>query len=723
MTSIIPFKACKDLEAAVNLSAFIDWAKTTLPQGGKVKAGIQWNADSWTRWNIPGSRVSSLEAGSYDKGRLMAQPFRDFAKAVMVQRAVKDGKGVEAWMWALKGLEAALFEITGAVDVTRTNEAVCAKACCLMLACWPNGQRAYQAGMSLAQIVALLRNKHMLSNPFRWTCPIACQKIPSLKQQEADGGKKLPSDESLVALGEIFHAQPTSLLDIMVSSSAALLLCAPSRISELAYVTHNVDHVEIDTATGEAQLYLRWYGVKGFGDKPVPVIDQMRATCEEAIRRVRKLTHEGRSYAKWLEEHPDEFPAHSKLPNKNQDASLTIEEACDALMLSYGPKSPRSTLKQVLKKLNNREHLSPRALEIASELYNGFEAGNGRGIWENGKKVRVEFNDTCVLTLRKLNVLMREKYLPRTFPYTDEKQIIKYSEALFTVRTGTLTDDTKTSLAVLNPLGVTLGCEKLRLICQLTGSNAGTRSIFERWHYPGVSVNSHAFRHYLNTAGQRAGLSDVLIAAWSGRVDVSQNRVYNHETVEERTQAVAKFRDYDAQANRQLLAKVRTNQPLQANDLIDLKSDPDRILHQGAFGVCVHDFSESPCQKMGGCLTCGKLACIKGDDVKLNNLKVELARLEDRLKRAKAAEDRGDFGAQEWVKQANEDLVKCRGLIAVLENPDLDDGSVVWNQDNGWTVTTNALAMKGLLDQEEGSVPRDAGQSLRLADLKALMGR
>ncbi|WP_018274846.1 hypothetical protein WKI13_04265 [Teredinibacter turnerae] len=726
MNRIVPFKARRDIEVTDNLEAFINWAKITLPKGNGVKAGVRWDADSWSRWNIPGSRVSSLGTGNADTNKLMEQPFRDFAKAVIVNRAIKDGKGVQGWVSALKGLEAGLREIIGEVDVTQTNAAVCDKACDLMRLAWSNERRVYFAGKVLMDIVVLLREKSLIRTPFRWHCQVACPKTPTLKQQKADAKKKLPSDKALVALGEIFHSGPASHLDIMVTSSVALLLSAPARISELAFVPHDVAFREIDPATNESQLYLRWYGAKGFGDKPVPVIEQMRVTCEEAIRRVREITEEGRNYAKWLEEHPEDFPPHPHVPDKSMDEPLSYQEVCDALMLSYDSRriAPRGAFRhRFLEKIHKQVNLSPKARAILNELMSGFEEGGGRGVYENGKRVRTEFNDTCVVTLRKLNVLLRERYLPRTFPYTNEKRILKFSESLFTVRTGSLNDEGFDWLIATNPHGVMLGCEAARLTPQLSGGRHSRRSIFERWHYPGVQVNSHSFRHFLNTAGQRAGLSDVLVAAWSGRVDVSQNAVYNHETVEERTQAVAQHRNLNVQSDRQQLAeKLRSNQPLHASDLDDLKSRQDRILHMGAFGVCVHDFSESPCEKMGACLTCGKLACIKGDEVRLSNLKVELTRLEQWHEDGKIALHRGDFGAEEWVKKVSEDRLKCEALIVLLENPELDDGTVIWNQDNGWTVTTNALAMKGLLDPvEQAEINKE--QPPKLSELKALMGR
>lgn len=34
----------------------------------------------------------------------------------------------------------------------------------------------------------------------------------------------------------------------------------------------------------------------------------------------------------------------------------------------------------------------------------------------------------------------------------------------------------------------------------------------------------------------------------------------------------------------------------------------------------------------------------------------------------------------------------------MLENSELENGDIVWNADNGWTLTKNAAAMSGLIE-------------------------
>ncbi|MCY4126298.1 MAG: hypothetical protein OXF59_14055, partial [Pseudomonas sp.] len=208
----------------------------------------------------------------------------------------------------------------------------------------------------------------------------------------------------------------------------------------------------------------------------------------------------------------------------------------------------------------------------------------------------------------------------------------------------------------------------------------------------------HAFRHELNTRMQQAGLSQLLIDAFSGRTTMGS--VYNHETIEERTQRVAAYHPKTKNSSAaQRLAKVKTNQPLNLADVRELREgEQDRIIHQTPLGVCVHNFASEPCPKMGACLDCGRLGCVKGDDVKLANLKEERDDLKRRLDKALDAQSRGVFGASESAKKLGEKLFKCEALIQMMENPELENGAIVWNVDNGWTLTKNAAAMSGLIE-------------------------
>ena len=705
MNNIIDFKPKADLEAAKQLDAFIKWAQDTLPKGipDRVHEGIEWDMNSWHQSGIKAAAFTALES-SQKAPCYMQPPFKDFAKAVVVYRRVFLEKiDVRELLNVLKILESALLELTGTRDVTQLSAEVCARAVELMEKQWSAVRNAYMVSKALERLIKLLTEKKMLAKPFRWCSPLREPSSGTLKQQKKNREKKLPSRESLQALGELFNNDLSNPLDIVVTSACALLLSQSACVGELADVERDCI-VFKESEDGGQRMFLRWYAEKGYGATTKPVMTGMEPVVERVIERMRPIAEEARKYAAWLEDHPEEFPPHEGVPKKELDDPLTYSEACAALKIAFKDGSARSDFKRRLfSQLTKCKSLSPAARKIVDEIQAGWDTSNGKRIHVPGEPgvQGYEFDDKAVITLSKLNVLVREKYLPRDFPYTtpfeEGKKRVRYRDALFTVRTGALVGEG--AIKRMHDFGVEIAANPNRMVVQLSGKK-NSKSIFERHGYRGVKVNTHAFRHELNTEMHRAGLSQLLIDAFSGRT--SMGSVYNHETVEERTQAVAAVHPKTKQSNApDRLEKIKTNAPLMLKDVTDLAEDAqDRVVHQTHLGICVHDFASEPCSKMGACLTCGELACVKGDDKKLKNLKEERDYLQKRYRSALDAESRGEVGATEWVKKVGKDLIKSDALIKLLEDPELENGAIVWNADNGWNLTNNAAAMAGLIEPQ-----------------------
>ncbi|WP_417777964.1 hypothetical protein [Stutzerimonas xanthomarina] len=733
MSSIIDFKPLNHLKAAGQLDAFIAWAQRTLPKGvlnQRVHAGIRWEMDSWHH-----SGVSSCAFTAYGSPRntnskykkYMQPPFMEFTKALIVHyRIFRGKKSAKDILYGARILEFALFEVTGTSDVTRVSAVVCNRACEHLKAEYPDGNSAYNRSKFLEQIVMLMRDKRLLAKPFRWNSPLRNKNSGTLKEQQESSEKKLPSRESIRALGELFNNDLTSPLDIITVTACALLLSQPSRIGELADVERDCVLFKKD-AEGGHRMFLRWYAEKGFGATTKPVVTGMESSVERVINLLTPITDEARTYAAWLEDHPDEFPPHDGVPLKGPDDPLSYDEACAALKSKlHAPLSARKNFEvKWLDSLAKRTALSPEAQAVVDEILQGWDSGSGQRVYVNGRLNHFRFNDRAIITLRKLNILVREKYLPRHFPYTtpaeDGKKRVKYRDALFTVRTGSLPNETKKTIAMQRDFGVEISASYTRMTAQLGGASQ-SQSIFQRHGYGDLKVNTHAFRHELNTEMHRAGLSQLLIDAFSGRT--TQGSTYNHVTIEERTQAVAAVHPKTKQSNAEkCLEKIRTNKPLKLSELIDLsEADQDRVIHKTHLGICIHQFESEPCPKMGACLTCGNLGCVKGDDVKLANLKEERVYLKQRYEKAVTAEAGEVFGASEWRKKAGVDLLKCDALIKLLESPELKSGDIVWNFDNGWNLTKNAAAMAGLIDAKKNEAPRQAALP-SLDELSAMLDK
>ncbi|MCG4452091.1 hypothetical protein LJY18_02085 [Pseudomonas sp. MMS21-TM103] len=706
--NIVDFKPKSHLDAEAQLAAFIEWAKQTLPIGipNRVHASIRWEDSSWHPHGVQNCAFTAL-GSTRTATKEMQASFMAFAKAMAVYRRVYlQKKSISGLLNALKALEVALFELTGTRDVTRVSAAACNKACDYLNLHCTKGNAAYAYGRALEGVITLMRAKRLLKSDFQWTSPLTLRPRGTLKQQKTDREQKLPNPEAIKALGEVFNNKLTRPLDIVVTSACALLLSAPSRVGELADIELDCLVFKEDTK-GNRRMFLRWYAEKMNQVMLKPVVSpEMEPVVERVLTLLKPITDEARAYAAWLEDHPDEFPPHEGLPPRGPDEPLTYAEACAALKLTVSEGiGPRATFNNTLLKcLEKRKALSPAARALLAEIREGWDSSAGKRIYVKNKTgiQGYEFDDLCVITLRKLNVLLREKYLPKDFPYTtpytEGKARVKYREALFTVRTGALAEDSA-GTAATHRFGVEIAANTARMNVQLGGSSEPSRKdLFQRYGYLGLKVSTHAFRHELNTRMHQAGLSQLLIDAFSGRTTMGS--VYNHEAIEDRTQRVAAYHPKTKHSTAaQRLDKVKTNQPLNLVEVRELhEGERDRIIHQTHLGVCVHNFASEPCPKMGACLDCGRLGCVKGDDVKLGNLMEERDDLKHRLDKAMDAQSRGVFGASESAKKLGEKLFKCELLIQTLENPELENGAIVWNADNGWTLTKNAAAMLGLIE-------------------------
>ncbi len=707
----------------MNLAEFIQWAKTIINhaiQAGQVYDTIVWEANSWHAHGISGSAFTALGSTGKKTIEMQAQ-FVDFVKALVVRRkCFQLRKNVNAILGAARALEAALVELTDGCDATLISAAVCNRACDFLNETYAP-KNAYMTSIGLGQVVTLMREKRLLKEDFRWVSPVRRPKRGSLKQQQKDAEKKLPSRESLTALGTIFNNKQTNPLDIVVTSACVLLLSAPSRVGELSDLPHDCVFHKIG-ADGNERMFLHCYAEKMQKRMHKPVVRGMEPAVERALRLLEPICKEAREYAQWLEDNPNQFPKHDGVPSKESDQPLTYAEVCQALKIEPG-RTPRTRFKNdFLKRLNKkRDTLSENACAILDQILQGWDTSKGRRNFSEGRLVSLTFNDTPI-TLGMLNVLVRDRYLPKHFPYTtpyeDGKERIKFSKALFTVRIGALVS--RSAVCKAKDFGVEIAANQSRMAAQL-GGRGSAEGIFERHGYGEISVNSHAFRHELNTQMHRAGLSQFLIDAFSGRT--SMGSVYNHETIEEKTQRVAQFHPGTKTSNTELLEKITTNEPLKLSDVIELQGDSDRLIHKTHLGLCAHSFAMSPCPKMGACLTCGLLGCVKGDDVKLSNLKREREAINKSHQKAEKAKSEGALGAEIWIKKSAEDLAKCDALIALLESPELEDGSIVWNRDNGWNLTNNAAVMAGLIEVETIEAEKKSTALPSLDELIALNNR
>ncbi|MFG1495378.1 hypothetical protein ABMA57_02015 [Saccharospirillum sp. HFRX-1] len=688
---VTPFVSGKEIKSSEALSHFVSWAKSQCHALDKPSEPFSWEAISWFRWGLKNSNFKKLR----HKSNKPNQSLVDYAKAYVFQERVIFKKNQVNTIITLRCLDTALIEVGGSISLPQINGAIFDRTARLILENY-NGSTVLGCMNKLKAIHKHLMEIGVVAEQYQWE---HCYKPNrrSLIEDESHSLSKLPSKESLLALGEIFHSDPTLKVDIVTTSAAAILLSQPSRVSELTYLKKDCLLIEKDRS-GREQLYLVWHSLKGFGPTRKLVPDSMAEICKLAIKRVSEISEESRKYAKWLEENPDLFPIHSKTPAKEQDAELSYKEACDALLISTETNSPRSAFRLFLNTVLKGKSCSNVTRNICIEYLEGYNDSTRtkvRSPVSNSEKFT--YQDTCRITLRTLNVLVRDRYLNNNFPYTDDKKITKWKDALFCFHSGSLV--TTKTIAAQKPLGL-VGCTSMKLASQLSRSTPKMPSIFDRYGYFGVRVNSHAFRHFLNTAAQKSNVSQEIIARWSGRTDLSQNKVYNHVTIEDRRYDLEVLDVSTLSKAESLLSKIRRKTAI---SISDIGLSGDRLAHRTEFGICLHDYAQEPCSKFNNCLNCNEHICVKGDETKLENLKSERIYLLGLLKKFREETDKKAYGLNNWLKNTVEKLNKCNSLISILEDPDVQEGAVIKNTTDGWSSTTNALNLNESIEKSSDS--------------------
>jgi hypothetical protein len=244
------------------------------------------------------------------------------------------------------------------------------------------------------------------------------------------------------------------------------------------------------------------------------------------------------------------------------------------------------------------------------------------------------------------------------------------------------------------------------------------QSIFDRYGYRAadgkqIKLNSHQARHLLNTFAQRGGLSQLEIAKWSGRADLKQNRTYNHMSEYE---MVAKAEALDTSLT--LFGpsgEIDKHLPITIQEFNTMEKG---AVHVTEFGVCVHDFTMTPCEKYRDCLNCQEQVCIKGENEKLIQIKARLNKVEQLFQTAENALKEGLSGADRWYEYHKNTRERLLELVSILENPGLEDGAQIkLRNDKSFSPLRRAIEYK--LSKNE---PDNPEQTKLLDDMTRLLG-
>lgn len=673
MAETFQFKPKATLTATENLEAFIAKCRHQLTVFG---SNLNWEDPVWP--NITVFAKLGITTRKPKPQEVQDPAFIDFAKAYFRYQQGHRLTGTRNESKALRAVEAALLQVNGNANIEGLSISVLDEAAELARQHYSDGS-AYQCGREIERLAKFVVENQLVSSAVHnWVNPIKRAEDRNKTGREAKKNReeKLPSDIGLSALAEIFANDPVHERDIFTTSVFAMLMSAPSRISEVLALPADCEVLETDRE-GIERYGWRFFAGKGYeGDiKWIPTV--MVGVAKTAVARAKMLSENARRLAKWIETHPDRFYRHVNCPGVADDEPLTMEQACMALGLAH-----------------HSQHTCRSSL-------------GGRGLAK----------EDGVHTLNSLwqHTMAR---LPDDFPWFDKDKGIKYNGALFALNANQLHGSRGCIPVELHKPTNNFFNNDLSPRETLEGKHS---SIFDRHGYRAengerVKLTSHQARHLLNTIAQRGGLSNLEIAKWSGRADVKQNRTYNH-TTEYELVGMAERLD-PAKALFGPVGEVAKHLPMTMQEFNTLEH---AAVHVTEYGYCVHDYTMSPCEKFRDCVNCTEQVCIKGDDTeKLDRIKKRLVKLERLFFLADAAVESGDMGADRWYQYHKKTVTRLRELVAILENPDIENGAQIKLRGNDFS-QLRRVAEKKFTEAIE-QIGKKSEEAVMLDNLTTLLG-
>lgn len=655
MDNLIYFPSDKIQSPYSEIKRFIDFVK----QLSELNRDIRFDENYWK------GEVNFVKTGISSKDRspknLLHHSILEFAKAYVKYQKINCKLKTKDTILAIRAIEQISLYQYGEVDLSKLVIGDFDLAAEKAKENYKPSS-AYHVGRQLKILLDFLRQLKILVLP-EWKNPIkkpADKVIVLDKESEEYRSSKLPDEDAIFALADIFSRKVSDLSnrDIFVTSAVCLLLAAPERGSELFFLKYNCIHEEEiktlsqsclelleDNSNIEKVMGIRWYAQKNYGYQIKYIPSVMIPIVKCAIQRLIKMSEQPRHLA-YLLETSDKFPRHALCPQVPDDQLL---RRSDVLM----------------------------AMGFDVSLYkNPTLANNGARAFLKARGIPL--NDYAVC-LNDLNVILRNR-LPKGFPYINFKTgrdvQVKWSEALFCCfnnqfnlrKFPTLSELWLPTLGTLNEaLSPTKKKKKgTNELCKV-------QSIFQRWGYGEYSIFTHQFRHLLNTIANTNGMDNLLLAKWSGRADIKQNRVYDHTTVEDRNYGLIEMQKNESvsvNTDSTFIFQIAIPRTLQ-----ELNTKTTLSMHTTEFGLCTHSYIDEPCLKYRNCLNCTEHVCIKGDEEKKKRLQDRLRKEKILWSKDKEAVSKNVTGAMVWLETRELTIKRCEQMIALLDDPNIPDGT------------------------------------------------
>jgi hypothetical protein len=489
MASVAVFTPRPNLSRSENLQGFIESARNELQVFGadlKFDDNV-WDVTDYLDIKARGNKRTRINFFAFsDDNKVQVplhEPFLSFAKAYCrYMHGLRPKKFIAGRLYALKAVAQALQTEYGSAEIGRINGHVMDTAAAVIKKRYDESL-AYRVGGELELVSGFLSDNGFSAVPVRWrnTIPRPSDTQRVGKEFDERRAEKMPSEAALEALPNAFH-EAVEPGDVLATSIVAILLAAPSRISEVLLLPTNCE-VTQQTAN-DTRVLLRWWPSKGAPPMVKPVYSGMSDVVVNAINKLKEISAPAREIATWYEDHPAQLFLPRGTEHLRDSGFVTTEEVAQIIGVEDG-----------------RSWCKLQRIEIFSQ---------------HGKpSIRFADLERCILAL-----------LPQGFPIVNKETGLRYCDSLVLVRKNELHRTRATYLCMIEPVSTDFVNDALG------GKRDGRASMLDRMGFrepngDRIEITTHQFRHYLNTIAQMGGLSQLDIAKWSGRVDVRQNAAYD----------------------------------------------------------------------------------------------------------------------------------------------------------------------------------------------------
>lgn len=639
--------SARHLDAQANLDAFVARARDCSSFGA-----VRFDDPMWEVTLTKTKRASSARAGVNrlyftevlaggrgEQGRVpLSEPFASFLKAVVRLREDKGSKHLDdhaGMIAAGRLLHAQMAEI--GYDPCRLlpdlfhQAANAAKKAQSPSTAYGTGKRLAEIGGWIDQY-GIGRTRLEFRNPIKRPLGTEGRLDAEARQRREE---KLPSEASLDALATLAN-RVTEDVDVLRIRVIELLVCGGWRINELLSLPADCEVEERAYRDGQPVLNDRGepvvrYGIRYWGEKGAPPAPKWIASAlvdvaKRAVADIRRITQPARDAASYIARHPWGVLAPGLDAGDRNDL---ISTGTIGKLLHLAERGGLNWL---------RDWKVP-LLQVGRTYYakRGDIAASIRG------------DAPSISSDSPLRLEEHLFLIPQNFLHPD-RAVIPGSVRF-------LTDG---------------------MVGGFIAGKEGVPSIFERFGMveddgSPIRMNTHQFRHWLNTLAQAGGMSQLEIARWSGRKDVRQNAAYDHVSGAE---LAAKVRML-VERGEILGPLARAHDRLPPQDRVAFREVQIATAHVTEIGMCLHDWSLLPCAQHGDCAGCGEHVVVKGDGTQREAAERMLEETKALLNEAAKEAEEGTYGAPRWVAAHQRTMAGLEAIVAVHRDDGIPDGTLV----------------------------------------------